>query len=133
MAIKVVECLEWPAKDRPGELFKIAQHFKKQKVNLDGLWAYHSSGQARMAAVGKKPEALRAALSKAGLSGESSPCIYISGADKAGATVDALAKLARARVNVECFEAQAAGGKFGAAIWVRAADLPKAKKALKLK
>ncbi|MBI3550893.1 MAG: hypothetical protein HY077_00120 [Elusimicrobia bacterium] len=132
MAIKLVECMCWPAPNKPGKLLQYAEHLKKEKVNLDAFFAYSTSaGQSKIAAIGKAPAKLRAALAKGGVDAETGHCFYLSGGDKAGALVDALKKLARAGVNIECADAVAGGGKFGATLFVDKAHLAKAKKALK--
>ena len=132
MGIKVVECLSWVAPNKPGKLLQHAEHLKKEDVNLEALWAYTSpNGEGKIAAIGKNPKKLRAALAKGGVSPDSSQCFYITGADKAGALLAALKKLDDAGINVACADAIAGGGKFGATIWVD--NLGKAKRALKLR
>lgn len=134
MPVKLVECLDWPAVNRPGELLKVTEHLKAENVNLEALWAYTCShGESKMAAIGKKGPALRAALAKLGLSPGASWCFYLTGTDKAGALVDTVRTLSEAGINVECADAVAAAGKFAAAIWVSATDLPAAKRALKVR
>lgn len=134
MPIKLVECLDWMAQDRPGELLQHAEHFKKEGVNLDAFWAYAShENEPKLAAVAKKPGKLKAALRKLGISANTSHCFYITGKDKAGALVDMLRALADAGINVECADALAFQGKFAAALWVRPEDLPQAKKLLKVR
>ena len=134
MPIKVVECLDWSAPNRPGELLKVAAHLKKQGVNCDALWAYIShTGRGKIAAIGKSGGKLKAAVRKLGASPHATKCLYLSGKDKAGALVDTLKVLKDARINVECADAVAAQGRFGAAIWVDASDFGKAKRLLKAK
>lgn len=132
MGIKVVECLSWAAPNKPGKLLQYAEHLKKEKVDLNALWAYTSpNGEGKIAAIGKNPKKLRAALIKGGVAADSSQCFYITGPDKAGALVSALKKLDNADVNVACADALAGGGTFGATIWVD--DFNRAKRALKLR
>ena len=132
MGIRVVECLSWAAPNKPGKLLQYAEHLKKEDVNLDALWAYTSpNGEGKIAAIGKNPKKLRAALSKGGVAADASHCFYITGSDKTGALVNALRKLSDADVNVACADALAGAGAFGATIWVD--DLAKAKRALKLR
>lgn len=134
MAIKLVECLCWPASDKPGKLLQFAEHLKKEGVNLDALFAYNTSkGESRIAAIAKKPAQLKASLAKGGVSYESGQCFYLTGSDKAGALVDALRKLADAKVNIDCADAVASAGKYGATIFVGKDDLAKAKRALKVR
>jgi hypothetical protein len=134
MGIKLVECLCWPASDKPGKLLQYAEHLKKEGVDLDAFFAYKTSkGESRIAAIGKKPAALKAALAKGGVAFESGHCFYLGGADKAGALLEALRKLAAAGVNIDCCDALAWQGRFGATIFIGEADLVKAKRALKVR
>lgn len=132
MGIRVVECVDWDAPNKPGELLKCAEHFKNEGVNLDALWAYTSkNNESKLAAIGKDAAKLKAALGKLGAKANSTSCFYLSGEDRAGVLVDALKALAGAGINVECADALAGDGKFGATIWVKDSDLAKARQALK--
>ena len=130
MKIKVVECLAWKAPNKPGELLRYAAAFKNRDVNLEVLWACGCCN-GTMAAVAKKPAKLAAALKAMGVRPRKSKCFYVSGKDKAGVLVDALKKLALARINVDCSAALAAQGKFGGVLWVKDRDLSKARRLLK--
>lgn len=132
MAVKLVECMDWPAENQPGELLKAAEELAKARVDLDALWAYHSEdGEPKIAAVAKRPAKLKAALDKLGVSAKSTTCFRVSGSDKAGVMVPVFRALADANINVECFDALAAGGKYSATFWVNDADVDVAKKILK--
>ena len=130
MKIKIVDCLEWRAPDKPGQLLRFASEFKKRGVNLDMLWRYGGAKPA-IGAAAKRPAELKAALKALGVKAEACRCFFISGADAAGVLVAALEKLAAGRVNVECSTALAAQGKFGAMLWVQDRDLAKARRLLK--
>ena len=128
--IKVLECIEWKAPNRPGEMSRFVEHFKKSGVSLDGLWNCGSGG-GYIGAAGKQPAKLRAALKAIGVKASPSKCFLVAGKDKAGALVGVLAALGKAKINVECSTAAAAQGKFGALIWVKDRDLAKARRVLK--
>jgi len=130
MQIELVECLDWPAENRPGVLAWHAQEFKKRKVNFDALWSYEHDRRGKIAAIGKDKAALRRALKSMGIQPKTSRCFYITGQDKVGALVEVLDRLAAAGINVECSDALAAQGKFAATLWVRDEDLSKARKLL---
>lgn len=132
MIVKLVECLDWPAPNRPGELLHAVAAFAKAGVNLNALWAYtsHDNGP-KLAAIAKQPARLKAALKKLGVRPHATQCFCVTGTDKAGVLVEVARKLADAQINVECLDALAGGGKFSAAFWVPAADLARAKKILK--
>lgn len=134
MPIKLVECMDWFAPNKPGKLLQYAEHLKKEGVDLEAFWAYTSpAGETKLAAIGKNPEKLRAALQRAGVSPDLSLCFYVTGADKAGALIPAARALAKANINIECSDALAAQGKFAATIWISEKDIPRAKKALKIR
>ena len=130
MKIKVVECLDWKAPDKPGELLRYAEAFKKRDVNLEALWSCGCCNGA-ITAVAKKPAKLSAALKAMGVRPRKSKCFYLSGKDKTGVLVDVLKKLAAARINVNCSAALAAQGKFGCVLWVKDSVLSKARRLLK--
>jgi hypothetical protein len=132
MGIKVVECLDWPARNRPGELSKFAVEFKRAGLNLDGLWAYDSPhGRSKMAAIAKRPAALRAALKRMGVKARVSRCFYVTGKDVAGAHVALLGALAASRINIETMDGLSVGGKYAATLWVSDRDFAKARRILK--
>jgi len=134
MAIKQVECLDWPAENRPGELLKVSEQLAKQGVNLDALWGYTDhENKPNIAAIGKDPGKLRAALSKVGVSAHASQCFCATGEDKTGALLNELRALADANINITCLDALATGGRYAAVFWVSNADLAKAKQVLKVR
>lgn len=128
MKIKVVECVEWKAPDKPGELLGFATAFASKGVDLDILWSCGEAGL--LGACAKKPAKLAAALKALGVKASASKCFYLTGKDKAGALVKALKKLTSAGVNVDGCTALASKGRFGAMLWVK--DVEKARKALKV-
>ena len=128
MKTKLVDCMEWKAPNKPGELARCVKAFKKNKVNLDVLWSCGASGD--IGACAKRPAKLRAALKEAGIQAGSSKCFYLAGKDKTGALTRALGKLAKAGVNVDYCSAVAGKGGFGCMIYVDDRDIAKARKAL---
>ncbi len=134
MAIKLVECLDWAAPNRPGEMLRYAEKFKKDGVNLDAFWAYTShANESKLAAIAKKPAKLKAALRAMGAAPNASQCFYTAGKDKSGALVDVLRGLREADINVECADALAAQGRYAFAFWVKEADVPSVKRLLKVR
>ena len=129
MKIKVVNCVEWKAPDRPGELLRFAASFEAKGVNLDILWS--CGGGGRIGATAKQPAKLSAALRGMGVKAKSSKCFYLTGKDKAGALVGILGKLSAAKIYVDYCSALAAQGNFGAILWVKDSAFAKAKKLLK--
>lgn len=134
MAVKLVECFDWEAENRPGKLLEINEQLAKHGVNLDALWAYTDQEKKnKIAVIGKKTAKLSAALGKLGVNAKRSQCFYVTGADKAGALLKTFQTLADAGINITCLDALATGGRFAATFWVSDADLEKAKKLLKVR
>jgi hypothetical protein len=134
MAIKLVDCFDWEAENRPGKLLEVNEQLAKQGVNLDALWAYTDHEKKnKIAAIGKKSEKLSAALGKLGVRANKSQCFYATGADKAGALVKTLRALADAGINIICLDGMATGGRYAVTFWVGDADLPRAKQVLKVR
>lgn len=134
MAVKLVDCFDWEAENRPGKLREVNEQLAKQGVNLDALWAYTDSEKKnKIAAIGKKSAKLSAALGKLGIHANKSQCFYLTGKDKAGALVKTFKALADAGINITCLDALAAGGRYAATFWVGDADLAKAKQVLKVR
>ena len=132
MAVRLVECLDWPAKNRPGELLAVSERLAKEGVNLDGLWGYTDhENKPKIAAIGKNASKLRMALARMGIKARSSQCFRATGTDKTGALVGVVRALARANVNIVCLDALAAGGRYAATFWVSDAALAKAKRVLR--
>jgi len=134
MAVKLVECLDWRAENRPGELLRTATALAKAGVNLNALWAYTSQqNEPKIAAIGKNPANLEATLKKGGINPNATRCFWVSGTDKVGALEKTFQALAEASINVECLDTLAVGGKYAATLWVSDADLPRAKDVLKVR
>ena len=130
MSVKTVEWMEWTAPNRPGMLLKYATEFKKRKINLDAFGCGVSGGRGIIAASAKRPGQLKAALRAMKVKPRLSRSFYVSGKDKAGALVNVLNKLAKARINIDCAKAIAAQGKFGSLIWVKGSKFGQAKRLL---
>jgi hypothetical protein len=133
MAVKQMECLDWPAENRPGELLKVSERLAKESVNLDALWAYTDhENKPKIAAIAKKPSKLLSALSKMGIQAHRSQCFCATGKDKPGALLGTFRALADANINITCLDAMATGGRYAAVFWVADTDLAKAKQVLKV-
>ena len=120
--------------DKPGELLKIMQELKAKNVNLSGLWGFGTEpGKAQLFVVAKNPDKLRNLWKASGLLAEEGTGFFVKGADRTGALLKTLEALAGAGVNIRAIDAIAVDGHFGSFVWVNAADVPKAAKALSLK
>jgi hypothetical protein len=117
--------------DKPGALLKVMQDLKTKGIGLAGVWAVGAGeGMARVFAVPKTPEKLRAAWKASGQLSEEATGFFLKGADRTGALLKPLEALAAAGVNMDVANAIAVGGRFGCFIFVKAGDVEKAAEAL---
>lgn len=132
MGIKLVECLDWRAENRPAELLKVVEKLAEAGVSLEAFWAYIShENEPKIAAIARKTPKLRVALQEIGIQPTATQCFCVTGKDKAGTLVKIFQALADANINISCLDALASGGNYLATFWVSDADLEKAKKILK--
>ncbi|MEW6512299.1 MAG: hypothetical protein AB1428_15220 [Bacteroidota bacterium] len=117
--------------DKPGALLAVAKDLKTGNLGLVGIWAYSKEqGQADLYVVPKNPDKLRKAWKDAMLLSEEGTGFLVKGADKTGALVKTLESLATTGINIIALEAVAAGGKYGAFLWVKPEDVEKTATAL---
>lgn len=118
--------------DRPGEGARALATLKEAGVNLIAVHAFPAGRRAQVDFVPSDPGAFRAAarMAKWKVTGPKKAFV-IEGEDRTGALVDALAKLAGAKINVTAASAVVAGaGRFGAILWVKPRDVKGAAKVL---
>jgi hypothetical protein len=119
--------------DKPGEGARILSALHQAGINLIGFSGFPAG--ARKAQLDFLPEdsaAFAKAARKAGLKlSKKKAGLLIRGEDQPGAGAEIFGKLAAAGVNVTSLQAVSAGaGRFGGMLWVKAADMRKAVKAL---
>lgn len=119
--------------DKPGEGARILSALHQAGINLIGFSGFPAG--ARKAQLDFLPEdsaAFAKAARKAGLKlSKKKAGLLIQGVDQPGAGAEIFGKLAAAGVNVTSLQAVSAGaGRFGGMLWVKAADMRKAVKAL---
>jgi hypothetical protein len=118
--------------NRPGEGARVLAALRSAGVNLLAVHAFPSGDGAQIDLVPGMGTALEEAAAKAKL--QLSPkktAFLVEGDDRLGAAADLLRKLADAEINVTAMEAvRAGGGRYGALLWVKPADVDKAAHAL---
>ncbi|MBI4279864.1 MAG: hypothetical protein HY660_15545 [Armatimonadetes bacterium] len=129
--IRLVDYFYIQISDKPGEGAAVLNHLKDSGVHLLAFHGFPTGRRAQLDFVPSDPAALRAAARKARwkLVGPKK-AFLVQGDDRTGALVDHFAALAAAKVNITAVDAVAAGGSYGAIIWVKPRDVRKAAKAL---
>lgn len=119
--------------DKPGEASRILCMLQEAGVNLLGFSGFpEGARKAQLDFLPEDPAAFAKAARKAGLKlSKKKTGFLIQGEDCPGAVAGLLAKLAGAGVNVTSIQAATAGaGLYCGILWVKAADVRKAAKAL---
>ena len=100
-------------------------------VSLVGLWGY-GPGQhkARFYCVPERAEQFRNFTRSAGFDVTEGTTFYLTGADRPGALVEWLDKIAAAGINLQAIEAVGIHGEFGCFIWANPDDHERLKKML---
>jgi hypothetical protein len=122
-----------PVPDKPGEAARILSVLHQAGVNLLGFTGFPEG--ARKAQLDFLPEdtaAFAKAARQAGLKlSKKKAGFLIQGDDCPGAVAELMGKLAAAGINVTSIQAITAGaGRYSGILWVKAADVRKAAKAL---
>lgn len=132
--IRKVDHYSTEVPNKAGEGAKLLGALRDAGVNLIALWGYPLRGRrrAQFEIIPDSGAALTAAAKKAGIVlSKKRTAFFISGDDRVGAVADAMAKLARAGINVGAVQAVCGGaGRFGAVVFVAPEDVRKASKAL---
>ncbi|OFV91074.1 MAG: hypothetical protein A3H28_04235 [Acidobacteria bacterium RIFCSPLOWO2_02_FULL_61_28] len=120
--------------NKPGEACRALDSLKAAGINLLAFSGFPSGRRSQLDFIPEDPAAFVQAARKAKL--KLSPRktgFLIQGQDRVGAISDVLAKLAAAKINVTAIDALCAGeGRYGAILWVKAADRKRAAKSLGL-
>jgi hypothetical protein len=119
--------------DKPGEATRILTRLKEAGVNLLNFTAFPvAGGRSQLDFIPEDGAAFIKTARAAGL--DPSPrkeCFLVRGADRAGAVVDLLGKLAAAGINVHAANATCGtGGGYGMVLWVKPEHMAPAAKAL---
>ncbi len=131
--IRRVDYFYFEVEDKPGEGARVLGKLKDARVNLLGFVAFPTSGQkAQMTVIPEKADTFVAAARAAGLTPSAKKeCFFIEGEDRVGAAHEVVKRLSDARINCTASHGCSTGsGRFGMALFVKAADVGDAAKAL---
>ena len=120
---------------KPGEGVRILNTLKEADINLLAFSGFPSARRSQIDFVPEDPAAFRKVARKAGwkLSPRKTGFL-IEGKDQLGAFLNVVSRLADAKINVTAATAVCTGkGRYGALLWVKAADVRKAAKELGIK
>jgi hypothetical protein len=132
-AVRKIDYYYVSVSDKPGEAACILTYLQEAGVNLLGFSGFpEGARKAQLDFLPEDPAAFAKAARKAGLKlSKKKTGFLIQGEDRPGAVAGLLAKLAGAGINVTSIQAIAAGaGRYCGILWVKAADVRKAARAL---
>jgi len=130
-SIRKVDYFKAQVPDRAGEGARILSALRDEGINLLFFTGFPRGRKAQLDIIPEDSPAFRKAVKKAGLAVERKPAFLIQGEDRPGVIAGVASKLAEAGINITAIDAVAAGGgRFGAVLWVKPADVRKAAKAL---
>ncbi len=129
--IRKIDYFKASIPDRAGEGARILSALCDAGADLLAFTGFPRGRKAQVDFVPADAVAFRKAARKAGLSLTKKTAFLVQGTDRPGAMADIAATLAAAGVNITAVDAVAAGGgRYGAILWVKPADVRKAARAL---
>ena len=129
--IRKVDYFKAQVQDRAGEGARILSTLLGEGINLLFFTGFPRGRKSQLDFIPENGTAFRTAAKKAGLAVTKKTAFLVQGQDRPGAIAVIVSKMADAGVNITALDAVAAGGgRFGAILWVKPADVRKAAKAL---
>jgi hypothetical protein len=130
--IRLVDYFYAEVPDKPGEGARMLGYLKDAGVNLVAVHAFPKGRRSQVDFIPADAAAFRAAARQAKWKVVGpKKAFVIDGEDRVGALVGYANDLAAAKINVTAVDALSAGaGRFGAVVWVKAADIRRAAKTL---
>ena len=129
--IRKVDYFKALVENKPGEGARILSALRAEGINLLFFTGFPRGRKAQLDFIPEDGPAFRRAAKKAGLPVTRKTAFLIQGEDRPGVIAGIVAKLADAGVNITALDAVAAGGgRYGAILWVKPAEVRKAAKAL---
>lgn len=119
--------------NRPGQGARILDALRQSGVNLLAFTGFPDGGGAQIDFVPADNGKFLRAARKAGLRlRKKKTGFLVQGKDRVGAISDIMKRLAAAKINVTAIDAVTAGkGRFGAILWVKAANVARASRVLR--
>ena len=109
--------------NRPGELARFTAQLRDAGIDLLGLWGYADGlDNPRISCVPVDAPAFRVFMQKGTVAVEEGQTFYLSDANRAGALVETLQRVADEGINIDTIECVAGGAEFGCFIWSAEAD-----------
>ena len=131
--IRVIHYYYATMPDKPGEAARVLSALHQAGVNLLGVSAFpHGLRRSQLDLIPQDSAAFAKAAKGAGLQlSKKKSGFLIQGEDRPGVIAEITSKLADAHINITSVQTFCAGsGRYGGMLWVKAADLRKAAKAL---
>ena len=129
--IRKVDYFKAVVQDRAGEGARILSSLLGEGINLLFFTGFPRGRKSQLDFIPENGTAFRKAAKKAGLAVTKKTAFLVQGQDRPGAIAVIVSKLADAGVNITALDAIASGGgRYGAILWVKPADVRKAAKAL---
>jgi hypothetical protein len=136
MAVRKINYCYMTVPNRPGQGAQVLGELRRENVNLLAYSGFPTrGGKAQLDFVAKSVTPIRRMARKNGWRvSDPKKGFLVQGADRPGAVLRHMKKLADQRINVTAADAVCAGsGRYGMLLWVKAKDYPRAVRALKAK
>jgi hypothetical protein len=129
--IRKVDYFKAEVQDKAGEGARILSALLDEGIDLLAFTGFPRGRKAQLDFIPEDGAAFRKAAKKAGLAVAKNTAFLVQGQDRPGVLAGIMSKLADAGINITAIDAVAAGGgRYGAILWVKPAEVRKAAKAL---
>jgi hypothetical protein len=129
--IRKVDYFKAQVQNKAGEGARILTALRAEGINLLFFTGFPRGRKSQLDFVPVNGPAFLKAAKKTGLAVTKKTAFLVQGQDRAGVIAGIVSKLADAGVNITALDAVAAGGgRYGAIVWVKTAEVRKAAKAL---
>lgn len=104
--------------NRPGQLSAITASLMAAGVDCSGIWGFPTAAEsAEIVVVPRHPSDFKEIAKKQQWNISEGICFHLEGADRTGALVDILNKIAKEKINLKAVDAIAVDEDFGCYIW----------------